>query len=155
MRAILRLVLVLALIPAGLSLGAVAAEAADDPGILVIHGADGRDHRFTVELARTEKEREYGLMNRSSMPPDHGMLFDFGKDAPVYMWMKDTLIPLDMLFIDRTGKIAAIAQRAVPMSETIIPSAAPVRAVLELNGGTAERLHIAIGDRVGHPMFAP
>jgi len=69
------------------------------------------------------------------------------------MWMKDTLIPLDMFFIDRAGKIVAIAQRAVPLSEEIIDSRLPVRAVLELNGGTAERLGIANGDTVIYPIF--
>lgn len=147
MRVLRRLLLILVLLPAG----ALAA----DPGSLTIHTADGIDHTFTIELARTEDEREIGLMNRASMEPDHGMLFDFGGDQIVNMWMKDTLIPLDMLFIDRTGRIAGIEARTVPLSETVIASPGKVRAVLELNGGTAERLHIAVGDLVRHPIFAP
>ena len=128
---------------------------AADSDTLTIHTADGQDHKFTIELARTDAERETGLMDRPSMDADHGMLFDFGRDQPVYMWMKDTLIPLDMLFIDKTGRIAGIAARAVPMSEEVISSPGKVRAVLELNGGTADRLHLATGDVVHHPMFAP
>ena len=124
-----------------------------EQGTLAIRTADGKDHVFTIELAQTDAEREYGLMNRPSMPADHGMLFDFGADQRVAMWMKDTLIPLDMFFIDRAGKIVAIAQRAVPLSEEIIDSRLPVRAVLELNGGTAERLGIANGDTVIYPIF--
>jgi len=128
---------------------------AADPDTLTIETADAHVGTFTIELARTDTEREIGLMNRASMPADHGMLFDFGADQPVNMWMKDTLIPLDMLFIDRAGRIAGIAERAVPMSEAIIASPGKVRAVLEVNGGTAERLHIAVGDRVRYAIFAP
>ncbi len=122
-------------------------------GPLVIHTADGKNHAFTVELAQTEDEREYGLMNRPSMPADHGMLFDFGKDQPVYMWMKNTLIPLDMIFIDKAGHVAGIAARAVPESPEIVASPGAVRAVLELNGGAAEKMGLKVGDRVEHPMF--
>lgn len=128
---------------------------AAEPGSLTIRTADGKDHVFTIELARTDAEREYGLINRSSMAADHGMLFDFGTDQAIFMWMKDTLIPLDMLFIDRTGRIAGIAARAVPMSTEVIASPGPVRAVLELNGGTSDRLGIAVGDRVDYPLFKP
>ena len=114
MRLLRVLLLILVLAPAR----ALAA----DPETLTIHTADGRDHLFTIELARTDAERETGLMNRPSMAPDHGMLFDFEFDQPVDMWMKDTLIPLDMLFIDHSGRIAGIAARTVPMSEAIIAS---------------------------------
>jgi uncharacterized membrane protein (UPF0127 family) len=142
-------VLVLVLVMAPVAAGAA------DPGGLTIHTADGKDHPFAVELAKTDEEREVGLMNRPAMPSDHGMIFDFGKDQPVYMWMKNTLIPLDMFFIDSHGRILGIATRMVPMSETVIASPGPVRAVLELNGGTADRLHIAVGDLVRHSMFTP
>ncbi len=135
-------------------LAPLTAQAADG-GTLAIATADGKTHVFTIEIARTDAEREYGLMNRPSMAADHGMLFDFGTDQPIYMWMKDTLLPLDMLFIDRTGRITGIAARAVPMSTEIIPSPGPVRAVLELNGGTADRLHVAVGDRIDYPLFKP
>lgn len=110
-------------------------------------------HRFMVEFADTPERRAVGLMHRQSMAADHGMLFDFKVDAPVAMWMRNTRIPLDMLFIARNGRIVNIAERAVPFSETTIPSKGPVRAVLELNGGTAARLGIKAGDHVTHPMF--
>jgi uncharacterized membrane protein (UPF0127 family) len=120
---------------------------------LNIETADGRSLPFTIELAQTPEELERGLMNRASMPADAGMLFNFALDRPVAMWMKNTVIPLDIVFILGDGTIAGIAQRAVPMSLAIIPSPGPVRAVLELNGGTADRLGIKIGDKVGYPLF--
>jgi uncharacterized protein len=113
----------------------------------------GRRHRFTVEMADTDERRTLGLMHRRTMAPDAGMLFDFKRDGPVSMWMRNTLIPLDMLFMDRTGLVTHIHERAVPMSEAIIESNGSVRAVLELNGGTVQRLGLKIGDRLIHPMF--
>jgi uncharacterized membrane protein (UPF0127 family) len=113
----------------------------------------GKRHHFTVEFADTDERRALGLMYRTQMAPDAGMLFDFKKDQDVAMWMRNTRIPLDMLFITRDGRVANIAQRAVPFSEATIPSAGPVRAVLELNGGTAEKLGLKPGDRVIHPLF--
>ncbi len=113
----------------------------------------GQRHKFTIELADTDERRTLGLMYRTSMAADAGMLFDFKMDQPVTMWMRNTRLPLDMLFITREGRIANIAQRTVPFSETSIYSSGPVRAVLELNGGTAERLGLKPGDRVLHPMF--
>ncbi len=110
-------------------------------------------HRFKIEFADTNERRALGLMYRTAMPADAGMLFDFKVDQPVAMWMRNTRIPLDMLFITRDGRILNIAQRAVPFTEISIPSDGPVRAVLELNGGTVERLGIKPGDRVIHPMF--
>jgi uncharacterized membrane protein (UPF0127 family) len=133
--------------------GAGLAASSDALSPLAIHTASGT-HRFNVELADTAEKRGVGLMHRPSMPADSGMLFDFKTDAPVAMWMRNTRIPLDMLFITRDGRIANIAERTVPFSETTIPSKGPVRAVLELNGGTAARLKIKAGDRVDHPMFA-
>jgi hypothetical protein len=113
----------------------------------------GKRHHFTVEFADTDERRALGLMYRTQLAPDAGMLFDFKKDQDVAMWMRNTRIPLDMLFIARDGKVANIAQRAVPFSEATIPSSGPVRAVLEVNGGTAERLGLKAGDRVIHPLF--
>ena len=113
----------------------------------------GKKLHFNVEVADTDERRALGLMYRTSLPSDAGMLFDFKRDQDVAMWMRNTRIPLDMLFIDAKGKVVNIAQRAVPFSETTIPSAAPVRAVLELNGGTAERLGLKAGDKVIHPLF--
>ncbi|MTJ81432.1 MAG: DUF192 domain-containing protein [Telmatospirillum sp.] len=124
---------------------------------LTIATQDGRSLSFSVEVARTPQELARGLMNRSSLPADAGMLFDFGEDRPVNMWMKNTLIPLDMVFITRDGRIAGIAERTVPMSLEVIPSPEAVRAVLEVNGGTADRLKLKAGDRVSVPVpvFAP
>jgi hypothetical protein len=128
---------------------------AADNSHLTIKTFDGRSLSFSVELAQTQEEMTRGLMNRASLPVDSGMLFNFGIDRPVTMWMKNTLIPLDMLFIEADGAIAGIAERTVPLSLEIIPSPGPVRAVLELNGGTSDRLHIKIGDRIIHPLFGP
>jgi uncharacterized protein len=111
------------------------------------------DRRFTVELAETPAQMEQGLMYRPSLPADAGMLFDFQQPTMATMWMHDTLIPLDMLFVDATGRIVNIAPRTVPESDAIISAAAPVRAVIELNGGTAARLGIVPGDRVLYPIF--
>jgi uncharacterized protein len=119
---------------------------------LTIVGASG-SHRFTVELAETPAQMEQGLMFRQSLAPDAGMLFDFRQPTMATMWMHNTLIPLDMLFVDAKGTIVNIEQRAVPESDAIISAAAPVRAVIELNGGTAARLGIAPGDRVLYPIF--
>ncbi len=108
---------------------------------------------FVVEVAATPEERGRGLMFREHLAPLHGMLFDFGTVRPVMMWMKNTKIPLDMLFIDRTGRIAHIAANTVPMSEAIIPSEGPVRAVLEIGGGESARLGIKEGDKVQASLF--
>lgn len=110
-------------------------------------------YRFTIELADTPEQRAKGLMFRESMPADHGMLFDFATEQPVAFWMKNTPLPLDMLFIDGTGTIVRIAADTVPFSETPISSGQPIRAVLELNAGTAARLGIAPGAKVRHPIF--
>jgi len=120
---------------------------------LTIVAADGRRHVFKAELAATDEQRMVGLMYRRSMPADAGMLFDFERDAPVSMWMKNTFIPLDMLFIARDGRVVNIAQRTVPHSLASVSSEGPVRAVLELNGGTASRLGLKPGDRVLHRLF--
>jgi uncharacterized protein len=110
-------------------------------------------HVFSIELATTDEERERGLMFRKELPDGHGMLFDFKTDREVAMWMKNTLIPLDMIFIRNDGRISNIAESTEPMSTRIIPSRGAVRAVLEVAGGTAKRLGIRAGDRVAHPMF--
>ncbi|MFN4282112.1 MAG: DUF192 domain-containing protein [Alphaproteobacteria bacterium] len=122
---------------------------------LSIRTADGKTHAFKVELATTPAERAQGLMFRRSLAPDAGMLFDFGRSEPVAMWMENTLIPLDMLFIAADGRVVNIAQRAVPFDRTPIPSKGPVKGVLELPGGTAARLGLKAGDVVQHAIFAP
>jgi len=107
--------------------------------------------RFTVELATTPEQMELGLMYRQSLPADSGMLFLYGSERPVAFWMKNTYIPLDMMFIATDGRILRIVERTVPLSTTPIPSVDAVRAVLEVNGGTAERLGIKPGNVVHFP----
>jgi uncharacterized protein len=126
-----------------------------EPGSLVIETRSGVRHPFEIELATRPEDIEHGLMFRDAMAPDHGMLFDFGKVQSVTFWMKNTKLPLDMLFIAEDGQIVGITPDAVPYSEDLIPSPKPVRAVLELNAGTAERLGIAVGDQVVHTFPAP
>jgi uncharacterized membrane protein (UPF0127 family) len=109
--------------------------------------------KFTVELATTPVQMEQGLMFRRSLPADGGLLFDYGSPSMAMMWMKNTLIPLDMLFVDAKGQIVNIHERAVPGSLDTIAAAAPVRAVIELNGGTAARLGIRPGDKVLFSIF--
>jgi uncharacterized membrane protein (UPF0127 family) len=121
-------------------------------GELTIEGAGGR-HKFRVEIATSPAQLQQGLMFRQQLAPDAGMLFDFQHSGRVSMWMKNTLIPLDMLFIDADGRIINIAERTVPYSLDPVAAAAPARAVLELNGGTATRLGIRPGDRVLFPIF--
>jgi uncharacterized protein len=110
-------------------------------------------HVFQVEMAVTPEEKEHGLMFRRELPEGQGMLFDFQFDQNVAFWMKNTYIPLDMLFIRADGRILRIAENTEPMSERNIPSGGPVRAVLEVIGGTAKKLGIAAGDRVGGSIF--
>lgn len=106
-----------------------------------------------VEVARTDEQRARGLMYRKELAERYGMLFDFKEDQPVFMWMKNTLIPLDMLFIRSDGSIARIAAMTTPLSTQTIPSGEPVRAVLEIAGGSAQRLGIKPGDKVAHPIL--
>jgi uncharacterized protein len=119
---------------------------------LAIVSGDER-HEFQVELALTPAERSRGLMYRRSMPADQGMLFDFEREEMVSMWMRNTYISLDMLFIRPDGSIARIAQNTEPLSERTISSGEPVRFVLELNAGTSEQLGISAGDVVEHRLL--
>jgi uncharacterized membrane protein (UPF0127 family) len=134
-----------------LSLAAAPAVAAD-PQTLEIVSKTGV-HTFTVEFAKSDAERAQGLMYRRELPEGRGMLFDFQRDDEVAMWMKNTYIPLDMVFIRSDGRIVRIAENTEPRSERIISSGGPVRGVLEVIGGTARKLGIAPGDRVAHPLF--
>lgn len=119
---------------------------------LVIETAQG-PRIYHVEVMRNDADRERGLMLRPMMPADRGMLFDFGRVDKVAMWMKDTLIPLDMLFLRKDGTIARITAMAEPMSERILHSGEPVLGVLEINGGQAALFGIKQGDIVRHEMF--
>lgn len=113
----------------------------------------GQRQSFQVEVARNDADRAQGLMYRRSMAQDRGMLFDFGRVEPISMWMQNTYIPLDMLFIRKDGTVARIAANTEPLSTRTIPSGEPVLAVLELNAGTAARLGIKPGDRIEHSLF--
>jgi uncharacterized protein len=108
---------------------------------------------FSVEFAVTDEELDRGLMYRRELPEGRGMLFDFKQDRPVGMWMKNTYISLDMLFIRSDGTIVKIAERTKPHSLENITSGPPVRAVLEVIGGTARKLGIRPGDKVVHSIF--
>lgn len=111
------------------------------------------DRVFQVELVDTPASRAQGLMFREEMPDSQGMLFDFRTDRPVSFWMKNTLIPLDMIFTDRRGVIVHIHRNAIPHDETPIRSGRPIRAVLEINAGLAQFLGIRVGGRLRHRIF--
>ncbi len=108
-------------------------------------------HRFTVEVAADEASRETGLMYRTAMAPDAGMLFDFHTPQPVSFWMENTVLPLDMLFVRADGTIARIKANATPYSRENIPSGEPIRLVIELNAGRAAALGITEGAHVHAP----
>jgi uncharacterized protein len=120
---------------------------------LVIVTRDGVRHKFKVEMALTPEQQTVGLMFRPSVGPDEGMLFDWGVPRESAMWMRNTIAPLDMLFITQDGHIHRIAERTVPYSLASIESRGPVRATLELAAGTAERLGLRVGDRVLQRIF--
>jgi uncharacterized protein len=110
-------------------------------------------HAFTVELATNTAERAVGLMYRKELPEGRGMLFDFHDDRPVQFWMHNTYISLDMIFIASDGRVVRVAENAKPMSDDLVPSGRPVRAVLEVIAGTARKFGIAPGDRVTGAFF--
>lgn len=141
---------VFAIVAAALALGAAADPMEVTP--LSIVSADAT-HQFSVEVANDRDEISFGLMERESMDADKGMLFDFDPPREPAMYMKNTLIPLDMLFIADNGAIEMIARNTVPGSLRTISPGVPVRAVLELNGGQATTLGIQPGDTVEHPIF--
>ncbi len=143
------------IVAAGLaSLGAAAAALAHGLRVepLTIHTA-GRLAHFQVEIADNDATREHGLMFRKSLAPDRGMLFDFKQPRYVAFWMKNTLIPLDMLFIDKDGVVVSIARNATPLSDTPIPSGAAVLGVLEIAGGRAAAIGALPGDKVDERIF--
>jgi uncharacterized membrane protein (UPF0127 family) len=109
---------------------------------------------FTVEVADTDATRERGLMFRQRLPEDHGMLFDFGTPHQVAMWMKNTYISLDMVFIRKDGTVAYVAENTVPRSLDVIGVREPIMGVLELAGGTARRIGLRAGDIVYHRIFS-
>ena len=115
---------------------------------LTITTANGKTHRFTVEVARSPEEQAHGLMDRQSLAPDHGMIFPYEPAQAVAFWMKNTLIPLDMVFISPGGKILRIEANTVPLSLDPVGSGDVVEAVLEIPGGRAAELGIQAGDQV-------
>ena len=141
--------------PLVLALLLIAAPApAQETSELWIETAVGQRYRFEVELATTPEQQSQGLMHRAEMAADAGMLFVFEPVRPASFWMKNTLISLDMLFIGADGRIVNIGARTEPLSLASVPSAGPVRAVLEINGGLSAMLGIRPGDRVDHPALA-
>jgi uncharacterized membrane protein (UPF0127 family) len=115
---------------------------------LTVRTASGAVHKFTVEVARTPQEQETGLMNRPSLAPDRGMIFPHDTPRMASFWMKNTLIPLDIIFVRPDGTIINIAENTVPLSLDPVPSLEPVGAVLELAGGRTGELGIKAGDKV-------
>ncbi|MEM1361494.1 MAG: DUF192 domain-containing protein [Pseudomonadota bacterium] len=111
--------------------------------------------KFTVEVADTDAERAQGLMHREHMPKSAGMLFIFERPQRAAFWMRNTPLPLDLIFIDKTGVITNIHENAIPFDETTIPSRGRVLAVLEVNAGTSETFGFAVGDQMQHPAFDP
>lgn len=128
------------------------AQAAFDRTTLRIETADGR-HDFDTELALTSTQQSQGLMFRRQMAADAAMLFFHRRETVATMWMRNTFLPLDMLFVATDGRIVHIVERTVPQSLTTISAGRPVRAVLEVNAGTVRRLAIRTGDRLIHPLF--
>jgi uncharacterized membrane protein (UPF0127 family) len=114
---------------------------------LVIQSGD-KEHMFEAEVAATDKQRSMGLMFRKEMPEKRGMLFLFEGEGDRYFWMKNTPLPLDIIFIDARGGIVSIAGNTTPFSEDVIPSIGPAKFVFEINAGLAEKLGISAGDRV-------
>jgi uncharacterized membrane protein (UPF0127 family) len=144
-------------VPFLLAAGSACGQSEDDgvkferSSLVIVTG--GRDIKFDIEMADTEPRREHGLMFRKQLGAYEGMLFDFFKEEQVSFWMKNTLIPLDMVFIGADGTVRHVHANATPMSTDTIPSESLVRAVLEINGGTARLLGIKPGDKVKHAIF--
>jgi uncharacterized protein len=142
----------------GCGLSAGAPLASEEPAFpatpLTMETSRGR-FEFMVEMAETPSTWRQGLQRRRQLAANAGMLFNFHQPRAISMWMKDTLIALDMIFIDERGAVVNIAENTVPLSSATISSHGPVLAVLEVNAGTAARLGVHPGDRVVHPLFSP
>lgn len=133
-------------------LGPVSAQEAGPTGSYLVQTKHG-PVELELELADDGAERARGLMFRRSLPEHGGMLFDFGAEQPVAMWMRNTYIPLDMLFVDTAGRVVHIARQTTPLSEATITAGRPVRGVIELAGGAAAELGIEVGDLVTRQLF--
>jgi len=126
---------------------------AADTGTLVLK-TDSGDHSYTVEVATTLGEQAKGLMFRRSLPQSQGMIFLYDPPREIGMWMRNTYIPLDMIFIDAKNRVHRIATHTEPFSTDIIPSGGAVAAVLELNAGQADKIGLKPGDEVVYPGLA-
>lgn len=143
------------LAPPALALETGAAVALEPLTIVTDPKGDHRaDHALSVEVMRTDAQREHGLMDRPYLPADRGMLFQFDREQSILMWMKNTLIPLDMIFISRTGAVTHVHENAEPMSEAVISSHGPAYSVLEVNAGYVRKIGLKPGDLVRHSLFA-
>lgn len=140
----------LALILGVIASGVAAAECRNDE--VTLRGPWGQA-RFGVELAVTARERAQGLMHRESLSQSRGMLFLFPRSGPVGFWMRNTLIPLDMIFLDDIGRVVKVHHEAQPHDETVIRGGRDVKAVLEINGGLARQMRIVAGSEMRHPAF--
>ena len=121
---------------------------------LQIERADGSKIDFDVEVAKTDEQQERGLMFRKNLAPNAGMIFIWPEDQVINMWMKNTEIPLDMLFVAHDGKIVKVLANTVPFDLTNLSSDQPVRAVIEIGGGGADRQNIRVGDRINASEFS-
>lgn len=139
------------LVVMGLWVTAAGCAESAEPGFIIATGTN--QHDFQVELADTPETRAKGLMFRTELAEDQSMLFDFNPPRDVTMWMKNTLLPLDMMFVSAKGEIVYIARNTTPNSEQPISAGQPVRAVIEVLGGLTTKLNINIGDKVIHPIF--
>ena len=128
------------------------AEATCSESHVAVKGGFG-EARFTIELADEPNERAQGLMHRETMARSAGMLFVFEQPQTVAFWMKNTLIPLDMIFVDRTGRIKHIHENAIPHDETPIPGGDGIYSVLEINAGLSKTYGFQVGDALQHPAF--
>ena len=129
-------------------------DAKGDPLEPLIITTSSGEHRFMVEIADDEAERQRGLMFRDPLPDDRGMLFQFPDVAERGFWMRNTPSSLDIIYIDPRGRIVSIAKNTTPNSDDIIPSKGPASGVLELRGGRADEIDARPGDKVTHPFFA-
>ncbi|MCV2889924.1 DUF192 domain-containing protein [Ruegeria aquimaris] len=134
-----------------LSAPAFALEACRDD-VVFVQGEE-TELRFSIEVAATQQDRSRGLMFREHLPRSAGMLFVFERPQRVAFWMKNTLIPLDMIFVDQFGEVTRVHSNAIPHDETAIPGGDDVFAVLEINGGLAASYGISAGARLRHPVF--
>ncbi len=144
-------------LPAALAVFALLAASADaalacDPDQIEILTGPGR-RTFAIEIADDPDEQARGLMFRPALPADAGMLFIYDPPRPANFWMRNTMIPLDMIFIDDTGRVESVAERTDPYSERVSSSQGDVRAVLEINGGLSRRFGIGPGVQMIHPAF--